>query len=134
MRFCRRSSRPANEINQICDGIRISLEQRNLRLYINSVLTAYVLKSPPDVEGALKLLARLQGMSLSEQTLQTHFHYPGVFKRLAEFQDSVEDAVKYIIFLVDADTLFDTALGMYDFPLTLLIAQHSQRACRHTVH
>jgi elongator complex protein 1 len=39
----------------------------------------------------------------------------------------VEDAVKYIIFLVDANTLFDAALGMYDFPLTLLIAQHSQR-------
>lgn len=42
-------------------------------------------------------------------------------------RESVEDAVKYIIFLVDANSLFDTALGMYDFPLTLLIAQHSQR-------
>lgn len=39
----------------------------------------------------------------------------------------VEEAVKYIIFLVDADKLFDTALGMYDFSLVLLIAQHSQK-------
>jgi elongator complex protein 1 len=46
----------------------------------------------------------------------------------------MDDAVKYIIFLVDADTLFDTALGMYDFPLTLLIAQHSQRVRRYMVH
>lgn len=39
----------------------------------------------------------------------------------------VEDAVKYIIFLVDADKLFDTALGMYDFSLVLLVAQHSPK-------
>lgn len=41
--------------------------------------------------------------------------------------DIVEDAVKYIIFLVDADRLFDTALGMYDFSLVLMIAQHAQK-------
>ena len=35
--------------------------------------------------------------------------------------------MKYIIFLVDVDKLFDTALGMYDFSLVLLIAQHSQK-------
>jgi elongator complex protein 1 len=40
---------------------------------------------------------------------------------------AIEDAVKYIIFLVDADTLFDVALGMYDFSLVLLIAQHAQK-------
>jgi hypothetical protein len=48
------------------------------------------------------------------------FH-PGVSPGL------VEDAVKYIIFLVDADRLFDTALGMYDFSLVLMIAQHAQK-------
>lgn len=42
--------------------------------------------------------------------------------------DLVEDAVKYIIFLVDADKLFDTALGMYDFSLVLMVAQHAQKA------
>jgi len=39
----------------------------------------------------------------------------------------VEDAVKYIIFLVDANALFDLALGMYDFSLVLMIAQHAQK-------
>jgi elongator complex protein 1 len=43
----------------------------------------------------------------------------------------VEDAVKYIIFLVDADRLFDTALGMYDFSLVLLVAQYSQKVRGH---
>jgi len=39
----------------------------------------------------------------------------------------VEEAVKYIIFLVDANQLFDTALGMYDFSLVIMIAQHAQK-------
>ena len=46
-----------------------------------------------------------------------------------EVPDLVEDAVKYVIFLVDANTLFDVALGMYDFALVLLIAQYAQKVC-----
>lgn len=50
--------------------------------------------------------------------------------RVAESDpELVEDAVKYIIFLVDADKLFDTALGMYDFALVLMVAQHAQKVC-----
>ena len=41
----------------------------------------------------------------------------------------VEDAVKFVIFLVDANTLFDVGLGMYDFALVLLIAQYAQKVC-----
>lgn len=47
--------------------------------------------------------------------------------RVERVSSLVEDAVKYIVFLVDADTLFDVALGMYDFSLVLLIAQHTQK-------
>lgn len=46
---------------------------------------------------------------------------------LGEDPTLVEEAVKYIIFLVDANTLFDIALGMYDFELVLMIAQHAQK-------
>ena len=42
-------------------------------------------------------------------------------------QSLVEDAVRYIIFLADANQLFDIALGMYDFSLVLVIAQHAQK-------
>ena len=47
------------------------------------------------------------------------------FSLLDSDSDVVEDAVKYTIFLVDADQLFDTALGMYD--LVLMIFQHAQK-------
>ena len=47
--------------------------------------------------------------------------------RVERVPTAIEEAVKYIIFLVDADTLFNVALGMYDFSLVLLIAQHAQK-------
>jgi elongator complex protein 1 len=41
--------------------------------------------------------------------------------------NTVDDALKYLVFLVDADVLFDIALGMYDFGLVLLVAQHAKK-------
>jgi len=62
-------------------------------------------KRPPDLEAGLGVLLQLR----------------------ERVPNAIEDAVKYIIFLVDADTLFDVALGMYDFSLVLLVAQHAQK-------
>ncbi|KAF8661467.1 hypothetical protein AX16_001304 [Volvariella volvacea WC 439] len=100
-----RGSYTPEKIATLCDAIRGELERVNLVKYINSILTAYVVKSPPDHESALNVLHRLRETD------------PNV----------VEDAVKYIIFLADADKLFDVALGMYDFSLVLLIAQFAQK-------
>jgi elongator complex protein 1 len=41
--------------------------------------------------------------------------------------NAVDGALKYLVFLVDADVLFDIALGMYDFGLVLLVAQHAKK-------
>ncbi|TRM68918.1 IKI3 family-domain-containing protein [Schizophyllum amplum] len=100
-----RGSQDKDMITRICDAVRIELEKRGLAQYVNSILTAHVMRSPPDHEAALGLLLRLRESN------------PAL----------VEDAVKYIIFLVDADSLFNTALGMYDFSLVLMIAQHAQK-------
>ncbi|KIK96350.1 hypothetical protein PAXRUDRAFT_138652 [Paxillus rubicundulus Ve08.2h10] len=100
-----RSQLPQKEIGDTCDAIRYQLEIKDLCKYVNSILTAYVVKSPPDYEAGLAMLLRLRDSQ----------------------PDLVEDAVKYIIFLVDADKLFDTALGMYDFSLVLMVAQHAQK-------
>ncbi|KAF8058697.1 pol II transcription elongation factor [Lyophyllum atratum] len=100
-----RGSQPPEAIAKLCDTVRIELEKKDLTKYVNSILTAYVVKTPPDHEAGLALLLRLRESN----------------------PDVVEDAVKYIIFLVDANGLFDTALGMYDFSLVLMIAQHAQK-------
>ncbi|KAF8594643.1 IkappaB kinase complex, IKAP component [Ceratobasidium sp. AG-I] len=99
------SKRAQDEVDTICDKLRLELEKRGFGQYIQSILTAHVVKTPPDMESALKVLHTLRESD----------------------PDTVEDAVKYIIFLVDADQLFNTALGMYDFALVLMIAQQSQK-------
>ncbi|KAG6382066.1 pol II transcription elongation factor [Boletus reticuloceps] len=100
-----RSQLTQKAITNICDAVRCQLETKDISKYVNSILTAHVVKSPPDHEAALSMLLQLRDMQ----------------------PDLVEDAVKYVIFLVDADRLFDTALGMYDFSLVLMIAQHAQK-------
>ncbi|CAO3564635.1 unnamed protein product [Mortierella alpina] len=95
----------AEKVNQICDAVRKELDTLDRNTYINSVLTTYVRKSPPDLESALLLLAQLKDQD----------------------QALAEDALKFTIFLADVDRLFDVALGMYDFALVLMVAQWSQK-------
>ncbi|KAF9189964.1 hypothetical protein BGZ51_008686 [Haplosporangium sp. Z 767] len=95
----------AEKVNQICDAVRKELDTLDQKTYINSVLTTYVRKSPPDLESALLLLAELKDQD----------------------QALAEDALKFTIFLADVDRLFDVALGMYDFALVLMVAQWSQK-------
>lgn len=119
----RQGSLPSDVVARICDEIRAELERKDLKTYVNSILTAHVVKRPPDHEAGLALLLRLKGTTQSNI-----FVYDSKLIHAAESEpDLVEDAVKYIIFLVDADKLFDTALGMYDFALVLMVAQHAQK-------
>jgi elongator complex protein 1 len=115
---------PANKVNLVCDLIRTELDKRDVFHYANTVLTAHVRKRPPDYESALKVLVELKGVSSRAIVAEPRVDSaPPIAKDAAR----AEDAVKYIIFLSDANKLFDLALGMYDFPLVLMIAQHSQK-------
>lgn len=40
---------------------------------------------------------------------------------------SADDALKYLLYLVNVDDLFNVALGMYDFDLVLFVARKSQK-------
>lgn len=48
-------------MNSVCDGIREELEKRSMSTYINSILTAHVMKRPSDHEAGLAQLLRLRG-------------------------------------------------------------------------
>ncbi|SCZ89323.1 BZ3500_MvSof-1268-A1-R1_Chr1-1g01107 [Microbotryum saponariae] len=93
------------KVNEVCNLVREELEKKDVFEYANSVLTAYVRKKPADYEAALRVLVELK----------------------AKDSERAQDAVKYIIFLSDANKLYDLALGMYDFSLVLLVAQESQK-------
>ena len=42
-------------------------------------------------------------------------------------EERVKEALDYLLFLVDVDSLYNVALGMYDFDLVLLVAQSSHK-------
>jgi elongator complex protein 1 len=48
-------------VNTVCDKVREELERVDLIRFTNAVLTARVVKSPPEHEEALRLLLRLRG-------------------------------------------------------------------------
>ena len=56
-----RGDRPPETIATLCDAFREELEKRDLTKYANSILTAHVVKTPPDHEAGLALLLRLRG-------------------------------------------------------------------------
>ncbi|KAI8827292.1 IKI3 family-domain-containing protein [Fimicolochytrium jonesii] len=94
------------KVNKICDTTRQALETVDPKRYLQSILTTDVKKSPPDLETAMQRIMQVKKQESSE---------------------AADVALKYVIFLADVDKLYDVALGMYDFPLTLMVAQHSQK-------
>lgn len=40
---------------------------------------------------------------------------------------SAEEALKYLLFLVDVNELYDHSLGTYDFDLVIMVAEKSQK-------
>jgi len=42
---------------------------------------------------------------------------------------TTDDALRYLLYLVDVNDLYNVALGTYDFDLVLLVAEKSQKVC-----
>lgn len=95
---------PKSKINGICDAFLATL-QSHKSTNLQNIITASVSKSPPDLEGGLMVISNLR-----EQD-----------------EAIAEKAAEHICFLADVNKLYETALGMYDLDLTLLIAQQSQK-------
>lgn len=77
-------------------------------------ITSYVKRG--DLETALQLVWTLkcsEGVSIVE--------------RESSETMSAEEALKYLLYLVNVDDLFNVALGMYDFDLVLFVARKSQK-------
>lgn len=92
------------KVNSICEAVRNVLIELGQEHYIQSILSTHVRSSPPDIESAMALLSGLRETNLA----------------------AAEEALKYTIFLCKADLLYNVALGMYNFPLVLMVAQQAQ--------
>ena len=84
--------------------------------YITSILHSYTKKSPPEIFDALKLVLSLKN---EEKKLK---------KEYTEEKSSIADqALEYLCWVVNANTLYDYALKTYDFELVIMVAKHTQK-------
>ncbi|KAF2742448.1 elongator complex protein 1 [Sporormia fimetaria CBS 119925] len=95
-----------SKVNRICDAFLAVLEKPEYReAHMQNIITSHVCKTPPDLEAGLAMIGKLQ-----------------------KSQDPLTDkAAEHICFLADVNQLYDTALGIYNLELALLIAQQSQK-------
>lgn len=101
------------KVHTICDLIRTHLKQRtDSDTKILPLLTTFVKKNTvEDLENALSLIKELKVKESS----------------ISKLPVGSDEALKYLLYMVDVNQLFDVALGMYDFDLVLLVANKSQK-------
>lgn len=92
------------KVNRICNAFLASLSS-DAKPRVQNIISAHVCKTPPDVEGGLRVITKLRESDPHQ----------------------AETAVEHMCFLVDVNLVYERALGMYDLDMALLIAQQSQK-------
>uniref|UniRef100_A0A8C5CZZ2 Elongator complex protein 1 n=1 Tax=Gadus morhua TaxID=8049 RepID=A0A8C5CZZ2_GADMO len=98
----------AKKLDVVCDAFRHTMESMDPDKYCLSILTSHVKKTVPELEIALQKVHDLRGKT-----------GPRVYR--------AEEALKYLLFLVNVNDLYDHSLGTYDFDLVLMVAEKSQK-------
>jgi len=102
-----------SKINRTCQAVRKELQNLDENKFVLSILTTYVKSSPPQLGEALEVVRKLKKAEIAGSG--------------SSGAVSAEAALDYLVFLVDVDQLFDVALGLYDFELTIMVATKSQK-------
>lgn len=98
----------ADKVNQVCNKVLELLSSDFSTTHLTSILTAHLSKAPADYEAVLRIITSLP-------------------------KEDVENALTHACFLADPHLLYNHALGLYDLPLALLLAQRSQKDPREYV-
>jgi elongator complex protein 1 len=113
-------SATARKLNTVCDTLRAQFEKRGGERFLLPILTTLVCKEPAEVELALRMVQKIRKAELEEAGVSSNTSLLGA-------NVTSDKALKYLVFLVDVNKLYDIALGMYDFDLVILVAQKSQK-------
>ncbi|NP_001089940.1 putative elongator complex protein 1 [Xenopus laevis] len=98
----------AKKVDIVCDAVRAAMEKWDPQKFCLSILTSYVRRTIPQLEIALQKVHELR-----ESPSTTIV--------------SADEALKYLLFLVDVNELYDHSLGTYDFDLVVMVAEKSQK-------
>ncbi|XP_068429727.1 elongator complex protein 1 [Clinocottus analis] len=98
------------KVDVVCDALRSAMESMDPNKFFLSVLTTHVKKTVPELDIALQKVHELR-----------------VNPPRAPGSVSAEEALKYLLFLVNVNDLYEHSLGTYDFDLVLMVAEKSQK-------
>lgn len=107
-----------DKIDVICGRFLAEFGKETTTKYLLPLITAHVKQK--NLEEALQLLWRVR---------QTEFNgnAAGDVTTRTGTAPSALEALKYLLYLVNVNDLYDVALGMYDFDLVIFVAQKSQK-------
>lgn len=94
-----------NKIVYICQKMMEIFQSRDPIKYILPSITCHV--KTEKLESALEMIWNVKKSGSGDKT--------------------AEDALKYLLYLIDINLLYNIALGMYDYQLVLFVAQKSQK-------
>lgn len=101
-----------DKIEAVCERICQIFEKIDAAKFVLPIITAHVKRK--NLEAALDMVWNVRNAEL---------------RRAADAAGAVSshDALKYLLYLVNVNELYDVALGMYDFDLVMFVAQKSQK-------
>lgn len=98
-----------DKIDEVCERCCQIFSQDSTSRYLLPLITAHVKRKR--YEAALELI---RGVRIAESNGTT-------------MTVSSQEALKYLLYLVNVNDLYDVALGLYDFDIVLFVAQKSQK-------
>ncbi|KAM3612355.1 uncharacterized protein V6R79_007268 [Siganus canaliculatus] len=98
------------KVDVVCDALRSTMESMGSNRFFLSILTTHVKKTVPELEVALQKVHELR-----------------VNPPEGAGAVNAEEALKYLLFLVNVNDLYEHSLGTYDFDLVLMVAEKSQK-------
>ncbi|XP_067313213.1 elongator complex protein 1 [Pseudorasbora parva] len=104
------SGKEGKKVDIVCDAFRSTMETLDPQKYCLCILTSHVRKSTPELKIALQKVHELRVNPPSGSN-----------------SVSAEEALKYLLFLVNVNELYEHSLGTYDFDLVLMVAEKSQK-------
>ncbi|XP_072167241.1 putative elongator complex protein 1 [Diadema setosum] len=100
-----------SKVDVICDAVMESVNRVNRDKFFLSILACHAKKTEPELERALEKIKQLQGQGSDGESERP----------------SADEALRYLLYLVDVNDLFNVALGTYDFDLVIMVAEKSQK-------
>lgn len=105
-----------DKIEVVCSKICEVFLAKGISQYLLPVVTTHVKRK--NLEEALRII-----WAVKSSEVEAASNVPDVAKTAVTSQE----ALKYLLYLVNVSELYNVALGMYDFSLVLFVAQKSQK-------